>query len=153
MAVAALLVHERHSAHGHRLLGGAARAATHHSRLCLGTHTEMKTDATTLLREGVDLAEKTFGATRAELGLAPDGVSEFVLHQVGKANHDALIHRLGLPQDRVLRLYPEHGNVGAAGVPFTLATAVERGRVKSGDTALLMGIGSGLNCTMLGVRW
>ena len=70
-----------------------------------------------------------------------------------KANHDALIERLRLPADRALRLYPQYGNVGAAGVPFTLATAVEQGRIQSGDTALLMGIGSGLNCTMLGVQW
>jgi 3-oxoacyl-[acyl-carrier-protein] synthase III len=153
MAVAALLVHERHSQHGHQLLGGATRSATRHSRLCIGTSTEMKTDATTLLREGVALAETTFAAARAELGLEVDGVKEFVLHQVGKANHDALTQRLRIPPDRALRLYPSVGNVGAAGVPYTLATAVERGRLRSGDTAMLMGIGSGLNCTMLGVRW
>jgi 3-oxoacyl-[acyl-carrier-protein] synthase-3 len=153
MGVAALLVDERHSAHGHRLLGGASRAATQHSRLCLGTHTEMKTDAPTLLREGVDLAEATFADARAALGVAVPDVKEFVLHQVGKANHDALTQRLGLPPDRALRLYPEFGNVGAAGVPFTLATAVARGRVGPGDLAMLLGIGSGLNCTMLGVRW
>ncbi len=153
MATAALLVHERHSAHGHQLLGGATRAATHHSRLCLGTHTEMKTDATTLLREGVGLAQTTFEAVKSELSIETSHVSEFVLHQVGKANHDALIDRLSLPSERVLRLYPEHGNVGAAGIPFTLATAIERGRVDAGDLALLLGIGSGLNCTMLGVRW
>ncbi|MBA2321463.1 MAG: 3-oxoacyl-ACP synthase III [Deltaproteobacteria bacterium] len=153
MATAALLVHEKHSRHGHRLLGGATRSATQHSRLCLGTHTEMKTDAPTLLREGVDLAERTFADARKELGLEVAGVKEFVLHQVGKANHDALTQRLGLPPDRALRLYPEFGNVGAAGVPFTLATAIERGRVQGGDVAMLLGIGSGLNCTMLGIHW
>lgn len=153
MAVAAMLVHERHSKHGHRLLGGAVRAATQHSRLCLGTATEMKTDAPTLLREGVDLAETTFAAARAELGVEVPDIAEFVLHQVGKANHDALIARLGLPPDKTLRLYTDHGNVGAAGVPFTLATAIERGRIQSGDKAMLLGIGSGLNCTMLGIGW
>lgn len=153
MAVAALLVHERHSAHGHRLLGGVARSASRHSRLCLGTSTEMKTDATTLLREGVALADATFAAATHELGVTTPDVKEFVLHQVGKANHDALLQRLKLPPDRALRLYPEHGNVGAAGVPFTLATAVARGRITAGDTAMLLGIGSGLSCTMLGVRW
>jgi 3-oxoacyl-[acyl-carrier-protein] synthase III len=153
MGVAALLVHERHSRHGHQLLGGASRSATQHSRLCLGTATEMKTDAPTLLREGVELAGRTYAALQAELGIHPSQVAEFVLHQVGKANHDSLIQKLALPDDRVLRLYVDHGNVGAAGVPFTLATAVERGRVRPGDVAFLMGIGSGLNCTMLGIRW
>jgi 3-oxoacyl-[acyl-carrier-protein] synthase III len=153
MATAALLVHERHSRHGHRLLGGKALAATQHSRLCLGTSTEMKTDAAKLLREGVALAETTFAETRAELGLQTEDVAEFALHQVGKANHDALIQRLALPPDKVLRLYTDYGNVGAAGVPFTLATAIEQARVRPGDTAMMMGIGSGLNCTMLAVQW
>jgi 3-oxoacyl-[acyl-carrier-protein] synthase-3 len=76
-----------------------------------------------------------------------------VLHQVGKANHDALMRELGLPDERVMRLYADYGNVGAAGVPFTLATAIEQGRLRDGELAVLMGIGSGLNCTMLGVRW
>ena len=153
MAVAALLVNERHSTHGHRLLGGASLSATNHSRLCLGTATSMHTDAPTLLKEGVSLAQRTWKAAQGELGLDPAQVREFVLHQVGQANHDALMTNLGLPSDKVLRLYADHGNVGAAGVPFTLATAVEQQRVQAGDTAMLMGIGSGLNCSMLGVRW
>ena len=96
-------------------------------------------------------AATTFQAAKAELGR--EDFAEYALHQVGKANHDALIARLGLPEARVLRLYPDHGNVGAAGVPSTLAAAVAAGRVRAGDTALLMGIGSGLNCTMVGVTW
>jgi 3-oxoacyl-[acyl-carrier-protein] synthase III len=153
MAVAALLVHERHSKHGHQFLGGISLAATQHSGLCLGTATEMKTDATTLLREGVALAKRTYAAVQSELDFVPAEVTEFVLHQVGKANHDTLVRELALPVDRTLRLYPTHGNVGAAGVPLTLATAVSQGRVQPGELALLMGIGSGLNCTMMGVRW
>ncbi|MCB9688209.1 MAG: 3-oxoacyl-ACP synthase III [Alphaproteobacteria bacterium] len=153
MAVAALLVHEKHATVDHRLLGGASLSATRHSRLCLGTSTEMKTDATKLLREGVALAGRTWAAAQAELGVAPADVSAFLLHQVGKANHDALIAHLQLPEERVLRLYTDHGNVGAAGVPFTLATAIERGVVREGQLAMMMGIGSGLNCAMLGVRW
>jgi 3-oxoacyl-[acyl-carrier-protein] synthase-3 len=153
MAVAALLVHERHSVDGHPLLGGVSRAATRHSRLCLGTATEMKTDAATLLREGVALARTTWAAAREELAIGPGDVTEFALHQVGKTNHDALMRELELPPARVLRLYTQHGNVGAAGVPFTLASAAEQGRLKRGDLAMLMGIGSGLNCSMLGIQW
>lgn len=153
MAVAALVVHERHSRGGHQLLGGVSRAATQHSHLCLGTATEMKTNATTLLREGVSLARATWDAVRTELDFSTADVAQFMLHQVGKANHDALTRELALPVDRALAVYSRYGNVGAAGVPFTLATAAQRGMLQPGDLALLMGIGSGLNCTMMGVRW
>ncbi|MEN0068501.1 MAG: 3-oxoacyl-ACP synthase III [Myxococcota bacterium] len=153
MAVAALVVHERHATKGHKVLGGVTKAATHHSRLCLGTRTEMRTDAATLLRAGVDLAEVTMGAVQRELEFDRSEIREFVLHQVGKANHDAIRDRFALPEERALRLYVDNGNVGAAGVPFTLATAAQQGRLRAGDKALLMGIGSGLNCAMMGVQW
>jgi len=153
MGVAALLVSEAHAVEGHQLLGGVRRASTRHSRLCLGTATEMTTDAPTLLKAGVALAASTYEALHDELGIRRGADREHVLHQVGKANHDALIERLGLPSARVLRLYEEYGNVGAAGVPFTLARAASMGRIASGDEVLLLGIGSGLNCTMLGIRW
>jgi len=153
MGVAALLVSEDRATTGHQFLGGVSRASTRHSRLCLGTATEMTTDAPTLLKAGVDLASTTYEALHDELELPRGPVREHILHQVGKANHDALIGRLGLPAERVLRLYEEFGNVGAAGVPFTLATAAAQGRLTPGEEVLLLGIGSGLNCTMLGIRW
>ena len=152
-AAAMLLVHEDISTTGHRLLGGAANGATEHNRLCVGTEAGMTTDPAKLLREGVKLAELTWAQTREVLGIEVPEVKEFALHQVGRANHDALLQALRLPPDRALRIYPQLGNMGAAGVPVTLATAVESGRVKEGDMVALMGIGSGLNCQMMGVRW
>jgi 3-oxoacyl-[acyl-carrier-protein] synthase-3 len=150
--VAMLLVHERHATRGHQLLGGASLAATEFSHLCIGTATEMKTDAARLLREGVALAERTWLQAQANLGLGPTDFAEFALHQVGQANHDAILQRLGLPSDKALRLYPEHGNVGAAGVVLTLARLMEAGRLKAGDAVMMMGIGSGLNCSMMALR-
>ena len=41
----------------------------------------------------------------------------------------------------------------ASQVANALATSVEQGRLRSGDKAMLLGIGSGLNCTMLGIEW
>ena len=35
----------------------------------------------------------------------------------------------------------------------TLAMGEEQGAVKTGDKAALLGIGSGLNCLMMGVEW
>jgi hypothetical protein len=66
---------------------------------------------------------------------------------------DAVVRTLEVPDERALKVYPELGNIGAAGVPITLAKALEQGRVQDGDLVALMGIGSGLNVAMLGVRW
>jgi len=152
-AAAMVLTHERVAKVGHRLLGGLLRAATEHSRLCLGTETSMTTDPPRLLAEGVRLARATWDQTKQELDLDPRDITEYALHQVGKANHEAVVRTLEVPDERALKVYPELGNIGAAGVPITLAKALERGRVQDGDLVALMGIGSGLNVAMLGVRW
>ncbi|MFH1462929.1 MAG: 3-oxoacyl-ACP synthase III [Pseudomonadota bacterium] len=152
-ATAMLLVHRDLTRAGHRLLGGATGAATAFCRLCLGTETGMRTDPARLLAEGVKLAGHTWRQALAELDLTVADVREFAMHQVGKGNHDSIVRALGLPDERALRTYPDYGNVGAAGVPLTLARAVDLGRVAPGDRVALMGIGSGLNCQILGVAW
>ncbi|MEL6179981.1 MAG: 3-oxoacyl-[acyl-carrier-protein] synthase III C-terminal domain-containing protein, partial [Myxococcota bacterium] len=45
------------------------------------------------------------------------------------------------------------GNTGTVALPLALALADERGFVEPGDRVGLFGIGSGLNCLMLGVDW
>jgi 3-oxoacyl-[acyl-carrier-protein] synthase-3 len=65
----------------------------------------------------------------------------------------AVCQALGVPTQKCHLTYPTLGNVGPAAVPLTLALAVEAGRVKSGDHVALMGIGSGLNVSMMSVTW
>jgi len=77
----------------------------------------------------------------------------YALHQVGKANHDAVCASLDVPPEKALRVYPDIGNVGACGVPLALSGSVQKGWLKSGQNAALMGIGSGLNCAMMTVHW
>jgi len=152
-AAAMLLVRAGQGGHEHHLRGGVIKAATEFNRLCVGTATQMKTDPARLLQEGVRLAQRTWAQVRTDLDLEAAQVAEYALHQVGKANHDAVTSALEIPLERALRVYPELGNVGAAGVPLTLSQAVARGRVLAGDTVALMGIGSGLNCAMMVVDW
>ena len=151
--VAMVLTSRRRSTTDHRFLGGIARAATQWSRLCVGTETKMITDPAKLLAEGVKLAQQTWADVHREVDLHPSQTKEYALHQVGRANHDAVIRALKLPPNKALRIYIDHGNVGSCGVPLTLAMLVERGRVRNGDRIGLMGIGSGLNVMMLGVQW
>ncbi len=150
---AAMLLVRAGSAPGPRLRGGSILAATEFNRLCVGTATRMTTDAARLLQEGVRLAERTWRQLQQELALHPAEVQEYALHQVGKANHEAVTGTLGLPAERALRIYPQLGNVGAAGVPLALATARDQDRLRPGRPVALMGIGSGLNCAMMVVDW
>ncbi len=151
--VAMLLTSRRRTRTGHRFLGGLFRAATEFNRLCVGTATKMTTDPAKLLAEGVKLAQQTWQGVHQHVDLRPSMVQEYALHQVGKANHQAVLRALELPAARALRVYPDHGNVGAAGVPLTVALGLEAARIRAGDRVAMLGIGSGLNVSMMGIRW
>ncbi|MCI0688316.1 MAG: hypothetical protein L0Y54_13935 [Sporichthyaceae bacterium] len=75
------------------------------------------------------------------------------MHQVSKVHTDALVKLLGLDPARVLTVFPEHGNVGPAAVPIALSKLDELGRLRPGSRVGLLGIGSGLNCSMAEVVW
>ncbi len=138
---------------GHMYLGCVTRAATNFSHLCRGNIDRMVTDTRTLLVEGLKLAAKTFQAARAALGWATDELDEFVIHQISKVHTSAICELLGIDPKKVLTLFPEFGNVGPASVPIALSKLKELGRLKKGKRIALLGIGSGLNCSMAEVVW
>ena len=72
---------------------------------------------------------------------------------MSRSHTEKIASILGLDLARVYRLYPEHGNIGPAGVPIVLSKLDQEGRLEPGHRVALMGIGSGLNCTMAEVVW
>jgi len=138
---------------GHSYLGSVTRAATQFNKLCYGQMDRMVTDTRVLLTEGLKLATKTFTAAREKLGWVADELDQFIIHQVSKAHTDSLMNLLGLAPEKIHRIYPDLGNIGPAAVPIALAKAVALGKVKRGDRVALLGIGSGLNCSMAEIVW
>lgn len=138
---------------GHRFIGVVNRAATQHSGLCKGQMDRMVTDAKALLIAGLELAGQTYERARAEFGWTPENVDEYVIHQVSGTHTNSLCQTLGLDLKKVLAIFPEFGNIGPASVPIVLSKAVESGRIHKGSRVALMGIGSGLNCSMAEVVW
>lgn len=136
-----------------RFTGSVTLAATSHSHLCRGQTDGMTTDTSGLLEAGVALAQRTFARAQAELGWTPAVLDELVLHQVSRSHTEKLVAALGLPVAKSLAIFPEYGNVGPAAVPTVLSMAVEQGRIQPGHRVALMGIGSGLNCSMAEIQW
>ena len=138
---------------GHRYLGSVSRSATQFSRLCSGNIDRMVTDTKTLLIEGLKLAGKTFGAAREMFGWAVGEIDEFVVHQVSRVHTEELVKVLGIDPRKVLTIFPEFGNIGPASLPTALSKLNESGRLVKGKRVALLGIGSGLNCSMAEVVW
>ncbi len=136
-----------------RYKGGVTRAATEWNKLCRGNLDGMVTDTRLLLIEGIKLSQKTFGAAKQALGWVVDELDQFVIHQVSKVHTAAFTRAIGIDPKKVLTIFGEHGNIGPASVPIVLSKLREMGRLKKGDRVALLGIGSGLNCSMAEVVW
>ena len=161
-AAGVILTHKNISRTGHRLLGGVSCAATQFNDLCRGNEDSgggsgwsplMETDAETLMKEGCRLAGETWTAFKADLGWENADVDRVFCHQVGTMHRKLLYETIGLGLEKDFSTLEFLGNTGAASLPATLALGEEKGVLKSGNKAALLGIGSGLNCLMLGIEW
>lgn len=119
----------------------------------------MSTDAVAVLEHGVALARETFSALLDELARGSGGaprselVERVVCHQVGAVHRETILRALGIAPQDDFATYDFLGNMGTVSLPLSLALAEERGFVRPGQRVGLLGIGSGLNCLMLGVAW
>ena len=138
-----------------RYKGGVTRSATEWNQLCRGDlhHDRMIADGRMLMIEGLKLGQKTFTAAKAVLGWAVEELDQFVIHQVSKAHTQAFLRAFRIDPKKVMTIFGGHGNIGPASVPIVLSKLKELGRLKKGDRIALLGIGSGLNCSMAEVEW
>ena len=58
-----------------------------------------------------------------------------------------------MPAARDFTTFRYLGNIGTVSLIVTAAIAEERGFLAAGDKVGFLGIGSGLNCLMLGIDW
>jgi 3-oxoacyl-[acyl-carrier-protein] synthase III len=153
-AAAMLLAHSDVAKSGHRLNGVVSMAATEHNELCVGMPDYMRTDASALLIAGVKLASETWALAQEQLpGWSEDEIALYAPHQVGARHMAAVAEAIAISPAKLYLNFPVLGNIGPAALPISLAQAAEAGRLKAGDHIGLLGIGSGLNCSMMSVTW
>lgn len=141
-----------------RLVHGTWRANTMHSDLCHGNQaggnmTLMETDSEALLHRGVETADLTWQDFSCVPGWTAAEIDGFFCHQVGTAHARLLFAQLGLDISKNFETLASLGNVGSVSAPITLAQAIEQGVFRPGHKGALLGIGSGINCLMLGIDW
>lgn len=161
-SAAVVLCHRKMSRTGNRLLGNGFLANSESHHLCQGDsqaelhgddRPRMQTDSEALLYEGIDLAEKTWQATKQALDWSNETVDKSFTHQVGKAHRKLLYERLKLDLAADFSTVEFLGNTGSAALPMAAAMGIEQGHVQAGDHMAWLGIGSGLNAIMLGMEW
>ncbi|KQN96697.1 MULTISPECIES: 3-oxoacyl-ACP synthase III [Arthrobacter] len=134
----------------HRILGGVSRAGTQHHELCIGGIDGMYTDTKGLLDGGLELVVTAWHEAQTD-GWNWDGMDRYVTHQVSNSYTNAIIKAVDLERERVPITFPHWGNVGPASLPMTLAQEAQS--LSPGDRVLCLGVGSGLNTSMMEIAW
>jgi 3-oxoacyl-[acyl-carrier-protein] synthase-3 len=113
----------------------------------------MQTDSEALLLAGVGTAEKAWPNFLKESGWELQDIDRCCTHQVGSAHTRLLFEKLGLSTDMDFQTFDFLGNCGSASLPATSALAEEAGHLQKGHKTALLGIGSGINCSLCAIEW
>ena len=148
-----------------RLVGGVTQAAPQFHGLCrwgieaikpLSAHHFLQftsTDSAAVLAHGVELGIRTWHAFLRKLGWVKGQIDKVICHQVGATHRETMLGSLGIAVHKDYSTFPYLGNIGTVSLPLTAALAEDREVLRPGDRVAFLGIGSGLNCLMLGLDW
>ena len=159
---AILLVDRELSETGNQMIAASVHANTDQHQLCRSGRDEsvaegmqplMSTDSERLMREGIATGVETFSRFLDRAGWSRDQVSKTFCHQVGAAHRKLMLAALGIEPSKDYTTLEWLGNTGSVALPITLAIGNENGHLESNDNVAMLGIGSGINCVMLAVRW
>lgn len=145
-----------------KLLGGMTHTAPEFHHLCswrVDTDPTtpwwevMTTDSVGVLNNGVALGLRTWQAFLPEMGWTPERIDKVICHQVGSTHRETILKTLNIDPRKDFSTHAYLGNIGTVSLPLTAALAEEREFLQPGDLVGFLGIGSGLNCLMLGWQW
>ena len=114
----------------------AKRVSKNKQTLWMDGSEVLKFAVRTMVQATFDVLEKA--------GLGIDDVDMIVPHQANIRIIDGAVKRLGIESDKVFVNIEKYGNMSSACIPIALCEAIEQGRVKKGDTVVLVGFGGGL---------
>jgi len=157
---AVLLTHSSISKTGNRLTQATATANTRHNDLCQSLSDQagsmqplMQTDSETLMLQGIETGRVTFERFLEMTSWSRDSIDHTFCHQVGSIHRKLMLESIAMISDKDFSTFPFLGNTGSAALPITLARAIDAGRLSNGQRLALLGIGSGINCLVMGMEW
>ena len=114
----------------------AKRVSKNKQTLWMDGSEVLKFAVRTMVQATFDVLEKA--------GLSIDNVDMLVPHQANIRIIDGAVKRLGIDSEKVFVNIEKYGNMSSACIPIALCEAIEQGKVKKGDTVVLVGFGGGL---------
>ena len=110
-------------------------------------------DGKEIFRRAVRVVVESAELAMADAGISADDIALVVPHQANIRIIQAATQRLGIDMDRAIVVLDRYGNTSSASIPLAMGDAIDRGRVKPGEYALLTGFGAGMTWASAVVRW
>lgn len=158
---AVLLTHESISKSKNRLVAAAATANTQFHDLCQSHQDQagsemaplMETDSEQLMAKGIETGVTNMKRFQSATNWEASDITRSICHQVGGTHRKLMLEALGISSEIDYQTFSWLGNTGSAALPITMAIGCERDFIRTGDKVAMLGIGSGINCVMIGAEW
>ena len=86
-----------------------------------------------------------------ESNMKIEDIDMFVPHQASRAL-DLIMSNVKIPKNKYINYISEYGNMVSVSIPFMLCKALDEGKIKKGDTIILMGTAAGLTANILTMK-
>jgi 3-oxoacyl-[acyl-carrier-protein] synthase-3 len=103
----------------------------------------LKMDGQAVFKLAVGVLEKVARSVLAKAGRSDADIDWLIPHQANIRIMQGTAKKLKMSMDKLIVTVHEHGNTSAASIPLALDVAVRSGKIKSGDTVMLEGVGGG----------
>lgn len=110
-------------------------------------------DGRAVFRWAVEILCDTVKDVLATAHLTPQDVDLYIPHQANIRIINAALDVLQIPRAKVFNNLEKYGNTSAGSIPLALDEALQEGRLKPGQLAILSGFGAGLAWGTALIRW
>lgn len=110
-------------------------------------------DGGAVLKYAVRAMASITNETLKKANLTIDDIDILIPHQANLRIVDGAVKRIGIDTEKVYINIAHYGNMSAACIPIAIYEAVMEGKVKRGDTVLLVGFGGGLTAGCIILTW
>ena len=88
-----------------------------------------------------------------QAGLTLNALKLVIPHQASGSGMELVRRKLDIPKEKFMDILENHGNMIAASIPLALHYAIDQGRLKRGEKAVLIGTGAGLSLAALAIEY
>lgn len=101
-------------------------------------------DGTKVFKFAVETVPQCMDQVLQKAGLTAEDVDFFIFHQANARIIDLVRRRHGIPEEKLYVNVDEYGNTSAASIPMALSEMQQKGLIRLGQRALIVGFGGGL---------